>query len=319
MWFNEFINKYKAGISHEFLFYFNVRDVVDHYRPMERYLYEEFIKQRDFSIVAFYDISTGLTFMDPGMEREFNKITANEAVNMMHALPSKLFSYIDTALKSTKMALFINHVEKIIPSGDVGSMTLEERISLIWLCEWSGSARISSVGSAIFMFSDNLADVSRDVLKSSFRVEPVLIELPCEEDRRAYIEYLLKDQSIKMDISLDEFSKLSTGLSKKSIKDIKLKAEAEGVPISFEFIKEKKQDVLKKEYGDVLEFIYPEIGFEDIGGMEKAKNYLIKNIVEPIKKGDLRRVPMGILLCGPSGTGKTLLVNALAKSSGFNC
>jgi len=91
------------------------------------------------------------------------------------------------------------------------------------------------------------------------------------------------------------------------------------VPISFEFIKDKKHSVLKKEYGDVLEFIYPEIGFEDIGGMDKAKNYLLKNVIQPIKKGDLRRVPMGILLCGPSGTGKTLLVNALAKASGFNC
>jgi SpoVK/Ycf46/Vps4 family AAA+-type ATPase len=112
---------------------------------------------------------------------------------------------------------------------------------------------------------------------------------------------------------------LSSGLSKRNIKDIMLKAEAEGVPVSFEFIKEKKHSVLQKEYGDVLEFIYPEIDFDDIGGMEAAKNYLKKNVIAPIHKNDLRRVPMGVLLCGPSGTGKTLLVYALARASGFNC
>ena len=36
----------------------------------------------------------------------------------------------------------------------------------------------------------------------------------------------------------------------------------------------------------MLEFIYPEIGFEDIGGMDKAKEYLLKNVVYPIRKGD---------------------------------
>lgn len=319
MWYNEFLSKYKAGISHEFLFYFNVRDLVDNYRYIDRYLYDQFIKQRGFSIIAFYDISRGLTFMEPAMEREFNKITANEAEGLMHSLPSKVFPYVDTALKNTKMVIFIDHIEKIIPAGDVGSMTLEERMALIWLCEWSVNAKISAVGSSVFMLADNLADVSREIMKSSFRIEPVLVELPPETDRRDYIEYLLKDNSVKTEITVDEFAKLSSGLSKKSIKDIKLKAEAEGVPVSFDFIKEKKHWVLKKEYGDVLEFIYPEIGFDDIGGMERAKRYLLKNIVEPIRKGDLRRVPMGILLCGPSGTGKTLLVNALAKSSGFNC
>lgn len=319
MWYSEFLNKYKAGISHEFLFYFNVKDLMDNYRYIDRYIYEEFIKPRGFFIVAFYDISRGLTFLDPGMEREFNIITSNEAVDLMRSLPSKLFPYIDKALKSTKMAFFIDHTEKIIPAGDIGSLSLEERAALIWICEWSVNPRVSTVGSAIFMLADNLADVSREVLKSSYRIEPVLVELPGESERREYIEYILKDKNIKMDITIDEFAKLSSGLSKKSIKDIKLKAEAEDVPISFDFIKEKKHSVLQKEYGDVLEFIYPEIGFEDIGGMEKAKNYLLKNIVQPIKKGDLRRVPMGILLCGPSGTGKTLLVNALAKSSGFNC
>lgn len=319
MWYDEFLSKYKSGISHEFLLYFNVRDVVDNYRYIDRFLYEEFIKQRNFAIVAFYDISRGLTFLDGGMEREFHKITSNEAVNLLHALPSRIFPYIDIALKGTKMALFINHTEKILPSVDVGSMSLEERSALIWTCEWSVNPRISSVGSTIFMLADNLADVSREVLKSSYRVEPILVGLPGEEERRQYIEYLLQGSDVKSDITIDEFAKLSSGLSKKSIKDIKLRAEAEDVPISFEFIKEKKHSVLQKEYGDVLEFIYPEISFDDIGGMDKAKNYLMKNIVNPIKKGDLRRVPMGILLCGPSGTGKTLLVNALAKSSGFNC
>jgi len=318
-WYDSFLSKYKSGISHEFLFYFNVRDLVDNYRYMDRYIYEEFIKQRNFSIVAFYDISRGLTFFDAGMEKEFNIITSNEAENLMNAMPSRLFPFIDKALKNTKMVLFIDHVEKMIPSGDIGSMTMEERIALIWICEWSSSSRISAVGSTILMLADNLADVSREILKSSYRIEPILVGLPDEEQRREYIEYLLNNGEVKTDLTPSEFAKLSSGLSKKSIKDIKLKSEAEDIPISFDFIKDKKHSVLQKEYGDVLEFIYPELGFENIGGMEKAKNYLLNNIVKPIMQDDLRRVPMGILLCGPSGTGKTLLVNALAKSSGFNC
>jgi len=318
-WYDSFLSKYRAGISHEFLFYFNVRDLVDNYRYMDRYIYEEFIKKRNFGIVAFYDISRGLTFLDAGMEKEFNIITSNEASNLMNAMPSKIFPFIDRALKNTKMALFIDHIEKIIPAGDIASMTLEERIALIWICEWSVSPKISSVGSCIMMLADNLADVSRELLKSAYRIEPIFVGLPDEDQRKEYIEYLLRDGSVKTEITADEFAKLSSGLSKKSIKDIKLKSEAEDIPISFEFIKEKKHSVLQKEYGDVLEFIYPEIGFEDIGGMEKAKEYLLKNVVYPIRKGDLRRVPMGILLCGPSGTGKSLLVYALAKASGFNC
>ncbi len=319
MWFNEFLSKYKSGISHEFLFYFNVKDLMDNTRNIYRYIDDEFIKQRNFGIVAFYDISRGLTFLESSMEREFNMITGNEVSTLFRSMPSKLFPYLDMALKNTKMALFIDHAEKIVPAGDLGSMTLEERMALIWLSEWSVNARISSVGSTIFMLADNLADISREFLKPAYRIEPILVELPGEEERKAYINYLLEDKTTHSEISLEEFAKLSSGLNRKSIKDIKLKAEAEGVPITFEFIKQKKHDVLQKEYGDVLEFIYPEISFDDLGGMDAAKAYLTKNIIEPVRRGDSRRVPMGILLCGPSGTGKTLLVEALAKSSGFNC
>lgn len=319
MWYKEFISKYKSGMSHEFLFYFNVRDYIDNKRMIHKYIFDEFILPRHFFITAYYDISTGLTFHDENSKIEFNNITMNALEGSFSGAPSKIFPFIDKALKNNKMILFINHPDKIVPNDSTSSLSFEERISLIWLCEWSVSEKISSMGGAIFLVGDNLSDINKDLFISSYRVEPIMVQLPNENERRNYIEHLIKDDSAKMDISSDVFAKLSSGLSKKSIRDIKLKAESEDIAINFDFIKDKKQAVLKKEYGDVLEFVYPEISFENVGGMDKAKNYLIKNVIEPIKNGDLRRVPMGILLCGPSGTGKTLLVEALSKASGFNC
>ncbi len=93
------------------------------------------------------------------------------------------------------MALFIDHAEKIVPAGDIGSMTLEERMALIWMSEWSVNSRISSVGSTIFMLTDNLTDISREFLKSSYRIEPVLVELPGEEDRKTTSNFYLMTNS----------------------------------------------------------------------------------------------------------------------------
>ena len=318
-WFSNFVSKYKAGISHTFLFNFNVYDYVDQKRELERYIWDEFLRERKFAIIASYDIAHGLTFPDEAMEREFRKIALNGAALPPTTLPSKIFPLLDMALSRTKMVLFIKYADLLVPSGGVSGMSGEERVSLTWLCEWSLNAKISAVGSLICMTAGNIAAVSTELQSSSFKVEPILVPLPDEEERLAYIKGQLEQKPVSLSISEQEFAMLSSGLTKKSIKDIMLKSEAEEEPVSFEFIKEKKHSVLQKEYGDVLEFIYPEIGFEDIGGMEAAKRYLQKNVITPVKKNDLRRVPMGVLLCGPSGTGKTLLVYALARASGFNC
>ncbi|MEK6849997.1 MAG: CDC48 family AAA ATPase [Nanoarchaeota archaeon] len=67
----------------------------------------------------------------------------------------------------------------------------------------------------------------------------------------------------------------------------------------------------------------PNIGWNDIGGLEKTKQSLKEAVEWPIHRADDFkklgiRPPRGILLYGPPGTGKTLLAKAVAKESEAN-
>jgi len=67
----------------------------------------------------------------------------------------------------------------------------------------------------------------------------------------------------------------------------------------------------------------PNIGWDDIGGMEKTKQDLKESVEWPINNSEAFerlgiRAPRGILLYGSPGTGKTLLAKAVAKESEAN-
>ncbi|CEG47154.1 atpase aaa [Plasmopara halstedii] len=67
----------------------------------------------------------------------------------------------------------------------------------------------------------------------------------------------------------------------------------------------------------------PSVSWEDIGGLEDVKQSLIEMVVWPLEKPHVfRRMgispPLGLILHGPPGTGKTMLAKATAKASGCN-
>ena len=67
----------------------------------------------------------------------------------------------------------------------------------------------------------------------------------------------------------------------------------------------------------------PDVSWEDIGGLEDVKEELIQAVSWPLRHAEVFerysvQPTRGIMLHGPSGTGKTLLAKALAKESGVN-
>ena len=67
----------------------------------------------------------------------------------------------------------------------------------------------------------------------------------------------------------------------------------------------------------------PDVGWQDVGGLESVKRRLVEAVEWPLKYGHIfkkagTRPPKGILISGPPGCGKTLVAKAIANEGRVN-
>jgi SpoVK/Ycf46/Vps4 family AAA+-type ATPase len=88
--------------------------------------------------------------------------------------------------------------------------------------------------------------------------------------------------------------------------------------VGSERFRKLKKTIIERQCQGLLEFIEPSHTLDLVVGQEAAKERL-RDDARLITSGQLDTAPMGYLLCGPVGTGKSFLAECYAGSIGIPC
>jgi SpoVK/Ycf46/Vps4 family AAA+-type ATPase len=243
--------------------------------------------------------------------------------------PKDVLPLLEKLLKATRTdndgstvdvpcAIVIEYGETVAPDAPLAAMSPDDRQVLVTLLRWGQEVSGNRI---VLLTTNSLSNIHAGLREASARWEAVQVPMPNTEQRLAFVQWYLDKHPLKSDIASQVLANMTAGLNRKQIEDILLRATSNG-RLTADLVRERKEGIIEQEYGDVLEIAEPRIGFADIYGHEYVKRYFQESVIDPVRSGGadlLGFVPMGVLLAGPAGTGKTVLAQAVAKEAGFNC
>lgn len=231
--------------------------------------------------------------------------------------------------RQAKILLFIDYSDLLVPDASSAQMKPEERKLAITLADMGRSQFADECGNVMIFITDDMTQLSTRIRSAESRIEQVKISIPDRDERMDFIENVLDVPENTLSdgtqvfehedsITKEAFAINAAGLSRMQIEDIMLRALSEDEPLTMQLMKERKQEIIREDYDDVLEIIDPKTGFERVGGMEFLKQTFQEEIIDPIHAGEYEAVPKGVLLSGAPGVAKTLFSKAVAKEAGMN-
>ncbi|WP_292487012.1 CDC48 family AAA ATPase [Methanohalobium sp.] len=253
----------------------------------------------------------------------------------------KLREIFEEAENDAPSIIFIDEIDSIAPKRGEVSGEVEQRIVAQLLSLMDG---LKSRGEVIVIAATNRPSSVDEALRRGGRFDrEIEIEIPDRDARLEILKVHTRGMPFDNDVVLDEMADITHGFVGADLASLCKEAAMRALRKIMPHIKIEEEippDILdslkvaKNDFYEALKNIEPSamrevvvevahINWDDIGGLDNAKQELSEAVEWPLKYPDLFKAvnttpPRGVILYGPPGTGKTMLAKAVSGESEAN-
>ena len=275
-------------------------------------------------------------------DANFISISGPEIVSKFYGeSEQRLRQIFEEAEKGAPSIIFIDEIDSIAPKREDVSGDLERRVVAQLLALMDG---LSSRGEVIVIAATNRPNALDTAIRRGGRFDrEIEIGIPNKNGRLEILYVHTRGMPLDETLDLKEIAEATHGFVgadlyslckeaamhtlERALPDLDVKEDIPSVIL--ENLKVTREDFYtarKKIEPSAMREVFVEVSevhWDEAGGLEEAKQALIESVEWPLKFPEAFetvgvRPPRGILLYGMPGTGKTLLVRALATESNLN-
>lgn len=221
----------------------------------------------------------------------------------------------DGPLLREDLIIVVEAADLVIPQGEISRLPDADRHRIAICRDWFSDPGFNAGNDSVLLLSE-----SRSLLNQRVAQLPQLVEVqvpaPDATTRAHCIDWFDESQpserKLKLENSRDELARFTAGLSIHALLQMLKGASHEGRTITLKDVIEKVEDFIRVELGeDVVEFKKPEHTLSDVVGFSRLKGFLREELMPRFRSSGPDALP-GAAVCGPIGSGKTFIFEAVA-------
>ena len=275
----------------------------------------------------------------------FTHISGPEIIGKFYGeSEERLRNIFEEAQSRSPSIIFIDEIDAIAPKREDmgGEKQVERRVVAQLLALMDG---LESRGQIVVIGATNIPNSLDPALRRPGRFDrEISVPIPDRKGRLEILQIHTRGMPLAEDVDLKRVADLSHGFVGADLEALAKEAAMACVRDILPYVNLHTQDIPYEKVASLevrmshfmaalmeidpsaIREVFveiPDVSWEDIGGLENVKEELIQAVSWPLRHAEVFerysvQPTRGIMLHGPSGTGKTLLAKALAKESGVN-